>query len=203
MRSDLLLRIYTPALLGGTEGKMYSGVATIVRRYWQIYGGWRSVLRSPYFHISAILLAATYNFWSHERWWDQTISILPNLLGFTLGGFALLLGFGDEKFRALLADREEGEPSSIYTSLCATFVHFIVVQLLALIFAVVTNALQFQADLPVWLSDVLPALTTVGYGLGYGLFIYSLLSLLAATLAIFRAATWYEAHQQRQKKNGD
>jgi large-conductance mechanosensitive channel len=124
-------------------------------------------------------------------------------LGFTLGGFALLLGFGDERFRSLLADKEKDEKSSIYTSLCATFVHFIVLQLLALIFAIITNALQFQVNIPSYLLGFFHMLTAISYAFGYGLFIYSLLSLLAATLAIFRAATWYETYQQKQKDAND
>lgn len=179
---------------------MYSGVLEIIGRYWRIYGGWKSFLKSPYLHISFLLLAATYPFWTREDWWDQAISILPNLLGFTLGGFALLLGFGDEKFRSLLASKREDEPSSVYASLCATFVHFIFMQMLALIFAIVTKALQFDARIPPCIEGFFSSAMLVAYGMGYGLFIYSLLCLLAATFAIFRAATWYEVHQQRQDR---
>jgi hypothetical protein len=40
----------------------------------------------------------------------------------------------------------------------------------------------------------------LGSGIGYLLFLYSLASMLAATMAVFRTCSWYEAHQKFQSE---
>lgn len=177
---------------------MYKGVSQIFGRYWQAYGGGRALLRSPYLHLAFVLLAITYPIWSAPQWWDQVISVVPNLLGFTLGGFAMFLGFGDEKFRALLAEPDEDDPDapSLYVGLCATFVHFIVVQVVALIFALVAKAWWFHYPWPASVANMLPVLNLIGGAIGFGFFLYAITSAVAATMHVFRMATWYEQHQR-------
>jgi hypothetical protein len=178
--------------------KVYKGIGEIFTRYWRAYGGIKALLSSPYLHLAVIMLIATYATWSRMEWWDQVIGVLPNLLGFTLGGFAMFLGFGDEKFRALLAEPDEDSPTapSLYVSLCATFVHFIVVQLLALMAAVLAKSWWFYFPWPVSFQEWLPVLNVIGGGIGFGLFLYAVTSILAATMHVFRIATWYEQHQR-------
>jgi hypothetical protein len=176
---------------------MYDGVREIFSRYWRAYGGWRALRRSPYLHLALLLLLATYATWSQKEWWDQVISIMPNLLGFTLGGFAMFLGFGDEKFRALLAEPDEDMPGdpSLYVSLCSTFVHFILIQLCAIVCALLAKSWWFEFAWPGFIKQILPVFNWLGGALGYGLFLYAVTSVLAATMHVFRIATWYEKHQ--------
>lgn len=175
---------------------MYKDVGKIFSRYWAAYGGLKVLLRSPYLHLAIVALVATYATWSKHDWWDQVIGILPNLLGFTLGGFAMFLGFGDEKFRALLAEPDEEAPDdpSLYVSLCATFVHFILIQLLALLCALLAKSWWFVFAWPDSIRLILPWLNLLGGAIGYGLFLYAVTSVLAATMHVFRIATWYEQH---------
>jgi len=182
---------------------MYTGVLNIFGRYWQAYGGGSALVRSPYLHAAAVLLVLTYATWSQNGWWEQVLSVMPNLLGFTLGGFAMFLGFGDEKFRSLLAEPDEdaiGEPT-LYVSICATFVHFIVVQLFALVAAVVAKSWWFYFPWPEPIRVFLPFLNLFGWAFGYAFFLYALTSVLAATMHVFRIATMYEQHQQVQATN--
>lgn len=92
---------------------MYKGVLNIFGTYWRAYGGWIALLKSPYFHAALVLLALTFHTWTAEDWWEDVTSVLPNLLGFTLGGFAIFIGFGDERFRALLAEPEEDKQGEV------------------------------------------------------------------------------------------
>ena len=178
---------------------MYEGVAGIFARYWRAYGGAKALVGSPYLHAAMLLMVLTWGTWSQACWWDQVIGVLPNLLGFTLGGFAMFLGFGDEKFRALLVEIDEDEPGapSLYVSLCATFVHFIVIQVLALLCALLAKSWWFVFDWPIAIRGAIPWLNLLGGMIGYGLFMYSVTSILAATMHMFRVATWYEKHQQK------
>lgn len=176
---------------------MYKGVFEIFSRYWQAYGGLRAVVRSPYFHASMVLLALTQHTWSNPEWWDIVVGALPNLLGFSLAGFAIFIGFGDERFRSLLAKPEEdAQQPTIYVSLCATFVHFILVQILALIYAVVAKSWWFYASWMEPVRDLLPYANQVAGALGYALFLYALASVLAATMHVFRIAAMYESYQR-------
>lgn len=177
---------------------MYSGVSEIFSRYWRAYGGLPAVIRSPYFHASLVLLLLTFNTWIKPDWWLQSLSVLPNLLGFTLGGFAIFIGFGDERFRSLLAepDDDDKETPTIYVSLCSTFVHFILVQVLALIYAVVAQSWWFYTPLLDFLRPWLGYLNGFAGAIGYCLFLYALTSVIAATMHVLRIATMYELHQR-------
>jgi hypothetical protein len=135
--------------------------------------------------------------WAEANWWADVLSALPNLLGFSLAGFAIFIGFGDERFRSILAQPEgNAAQPTIYVSLCATFVHFIIIQIFALIFAIVAKSWWFYAP---WIDPVrefLPKMNLVAGCLGYGLFLYALTSVLAATMHVFRIASMYESYQR-------
>lgn len=171
---------------------MYSGILEILDRYWKAYGGVKALITSGYFHLSILLLALTFPFWLHQAWWNQPISIIPNLLGFSLGGLAMLISFGDEEFKRIIAQKSENSKVSAYVSLVASFVHFILLQLLALLYAVVRNALNFEYSWPSALTAAIKVATACFSGLGYLIFLYSLTSMIAAVFAIFRVTGWYE-----------
>lgn len=189
---------------------MYAGVVKILKRYWLAYGGFSALWRSFYLHSALVLLALTFNTWaapvcqpggSCSFWWEQSIGVLPNLLGFTLGGFAIFIGFGDEKFKNELAAPEPSSEPSVYLTLCATFVHFILVQVLALIFAVVAKSWWFYTEWMDPVRDALPWMNGVAGAIGYGLFLYAITSVVAATMQVFRIAGMYEKHQRFLAEN--
>jgi hypothetical protein len=75
-------------------------------------------------------------------------------------------------------------------------VHFITVQVLALIIAVAVKSWWFYAAWMDPVRDVLPWMNGLAGAFGYGLFLYALTSVLAATMHVFRIATMYETHQR-------
>jgi len=182
---------------------MYDSTFEAFKVYWLAYGGLKDLLRSFYLMVAGVLLALTFNIWwtptfnvtagQWSAWWDQNLGILPNLLGFTLGGFAIFMGFGDEKFRKLLAepDGETALQKNAYVQLCATFVHFILVQVLALLAAVLCKAFWFYLPWMDPVRDALPWLNAMAGAIGYGLFLYALTCVVAATMHIFRIAMLY------------
>jgi hypothetical protein len=109
--------------------------------YYRAYGGFLEFLKSPYLYVSLILTFALYPHWASAEWWEDVLSIMPNLLGFSLGGYAMFLAIGDEKFRGFLAGKEEDEDDGIespFLALNGAFVHFIIFQVLALFFCFVS-----------------------------------------------------------------
>jgi hypothetical protein len=186
--------------------KQYKSVAGIFSDYWHAYGGIVKLLTSPYLHTAFVLLLLTAPSWSGiwdtgskvgEGWWDQSIAVLPNLLGFTLGGFAIFIGFGDEKFRALLAEPASEGAVNDYVALCAHFVHFIAVQAVALIVAIAVKSFQFYSPIADPIRDWLPCLNATVGAFGYLLFLYALTSVLAATMHVFRIARLYSVFQSQ------
>ncbi|WP_295548619.1 hypothetical protein [uncultured Pseudacidovorax sp.] len=177
---------------------VYSGTKKILKRYWRAYGGRRALLRSPYLHFACVLLLLTTPTWVRAGWWELPLSVIPNLLGFTLGGFAMFLGFGDEKFRALLADPDEDDPKgpALYQTVTSTFVHFIMVQTIALMIAIVARSWNFYVDWPDPIRGLITAASWVGGAAGYLFFLYAICSVVAATMQLFRVASWYEQHRK-------
>jgi len=177
----------------------YVGVGRILGRYWTIYGGLRDLLLSPYLHLSLLLTILMNRFWQVEAWWNTAISIMPSILGFTLAGFTIWLGFGDEKFRQLIAKRQKKSGNSAYMGASAAFVHFIIVQLIALLAALWALATAYDLQDGNCLKPLMPYLSKVGHFIGFFLFVYALLTILAATAVVFRAAFWYETHRSSEK----
>lgn|GEM_PF-6038039 len=60
----------------------------------------------------------------------MAVSVLPNLLGFGVSGYAIWIGWGDPEFRRRLAQLEMGPGVSAYAQVSATFAHFALMQVL-------------------------------------------------------------------------
>ncbi len=170
----------------------YAGVGEIFCRYWRVYGGWRDVLLSPYFHSALLLTALLWPYWSVHPWWQVALSVIPNLLGFTLAGFTIWLGFGSERFRALVAQPGEDGSPSIYVQVSATFVHFVVMQIAALLAAALALASSVIPAPDGNLGALIGRLVPMGHGAGFLLFVYAITTALAAAMGVFRVATWQD-----------
>lgn len=181
----------------------YKGAAKLIRQYWSTYGGWNDFLVSPYLHISLLLTVVTYGAWTEKSWWDQVLTIVPSLLGFSLGALAIFLGFGSERFRDVISGKrlDASDKVSPYMSVTAAFTHFIVVQIAAVTVAVVSAAL-FKLPSPVQDSIFFVANNIGRTGLwvvGYWLFLYALCLATASVLAVFRVAGWYDTHRTKER----
>lgn len=180
----------------------YRDVGDLFGRYWRAYGGNSALLYSPYLHVAAVLTGLLWPAWTAHRWWETTLQVVPSILGFTLAGFTIWLGFGDEKFQRLLAKRPKGKNTSAYIGVSAAFVHFIVVQLLAIVAALVGEATDFPLAGSSLLRPMMMILAPIGHFFGYLLFVYSLMTALAATLGVFRTAGWFERTRGQGAEQG-
>lgn len=161
---------------------------------WASSGGFRAVLRSFDFRLALVVWLLAAPFWLGPKWPDQVIAVLPNLLGFTLGGFAIFLGFGSDDFKGAIATPDER--TSPYLSVSAAFMLFVSFQIAALMWAIVANAL-FVWPIPLallpWESWIQRG-AKVGGGIGYFLFCYSVALILRAAVRIFRLSRWYNTY---------
>lgn len=106
---------------------------------------------------------------------DIAISAIPNLLGFTVGAFAIVLAFSSAEIFKTLA--EEGEPESFFMKLTANLVHFILIQVLALVSGIVAKITDYR---------VLDILTLL-------FLLYAILATFSAALQLFQTAIIYNA----------
>ena len=158
----------------------FRGLQKSISIYWNAYGGLKAMLRSPYFYAALIITFESKAYWSVDSdpiWYNLTLSVIPNLIGFTLGGYAILLGFADEKFRKFIILNNNNISSSQFMVVNSTFVHFILMQCLSLIIAVVGQGWNYK-------SGCLALL-------GFFIFIYAILTSIAATFALLRLANAY------------
>jgi hypothetical protein len=93
---------------------------------------------------------------------DIGISLLPNLLGFSLGGYALIIGFGNVSLIKSMTRRLSNENGSLFQKLSAIFAFGILLQISSLILTYVAKLIiQFDVSL---LPNSLSARSTI-YGI--------------------------------------
>lgn len=191
------------------DSKSHSAATwAVIRRFWRVRGGWRDLPRSLYFRLSVLLLVPTIHFWLFEAWWDLPITVLPNLLGFSLGGYAILLAFGDDRFKRLLAKRAKDEGQKIEPTILlessAVFLHFILVQLVALFVAVVARSLAAVPNFWFVPAKIITRyLSYAGSCIGFFLFIYAMMMAGAAALSVFSLGEMFETYLASPSKEND
>lgn len=174
--------------------KPYLHISSRLALYWSVYGGWRSLVLSPYFHLAIVFTVLSSNWQESLAWADDSLQILPSLLGFSLGGFAIFLAFSDHDFIQLLTDNNgpKTKTHSAYLKICALFVHFILVQVVAIGIAV--HAQSFNIEIENQWYKVLYSC------IGYFLMSYAIFTTLATTLALFNLAILYNKFKSKQRK---
>ncbi|MCR6631397.1 MAG: hypothetical protein NVV74_15870 [Magnetospirillum sp.] len=163
-----------------------------------------AVLTSPYFHLSILITALTSPIWVATKWWELSISVLPNIVGFTIGGYAILVSFGDEEFKRKIAGKtDEDDGDSPYMHVNATLVHTIIVQATALLISIIFKGLSFISYAEIseakdWsLISVVPGVILSAPA--FLLFAYGLVLLIPLSINIFEVASWYDDDQTGQR----
>jgi hypothetical protein len=150
-----------------------------IKEYWTAYGGGRDFGRSPYLVLSVLFALGICFFKSDEwEWYNQSLSILPNLIGFSLGGYAVMLAFGDRRFQDAVRGKGSGGTPSPYLKISATMAHFVLVQIITLLLSVCCASGELT-------NPVLNFFGTV-------LFVYSILLGISATFSIFFMSRMYD-----------
>ena len=182
-----------------------------LRLYWNTYGRTRAIATSGYTWVSLVLAIVSLRLWLDEPGWvDLAGSILPNLLGFSLGGLAILVGIGDERFRRLLVRgprSREGASTNIFMSSLAAVVHFVIVQAACLTLSVVARGLPLReiAALRAMDNRIGDALSVLVPLIHLGctwLLYYALALVVAAALIILDLASGYARSQATSENLG-
>ncbi|HGH8119852.1 TPA: hypothetical protein ACJOG3_003647, partial [Vibrio cholerae] len=129
----------------------YAGLKRLFSRYWVAYGGFKSILGSPYMHMSFFITLISSGIWLSPNWFEMPITVLPSIIGFSLGGYAIWLALGDDKFRASISGKTKTGQESPFIIVNATFVHFIVLQIIALFLALIGKSQPIQ-NIPLFIK---------------------------------------------------
>jgi hypothetical protein len=195
----------------------YRGLRDDLRRYFAGYGGFPKVLYSPYTHVALALTLICWGKWHSANWETIPLAVLPALLGFTLAAYALLLGFGDEKFRQFLARTGktdvtiEGAADSTLMSVSAIFLHFVIVEMIALLLAIIGDAnpivaMGISGKLygSIALLRAHPSALHHAFGfIGLFAFNWAILMALAAAIDIYHATSWYVDYSRATRGNAN
>ncbi|MBW3199150.1 hypothetical protein [Marinobacter nauticus] len=187
--------------------------------YWSAYGGPEAILRSKFFAIAILLTAISYPLWLLNDYSDFPTSILPDILGFSIGAFAVWLGFGSEDFKEVIT-RIETKHGNGYDVSNASFLHLIIVQTTTLIYSIAFKAIienetiqKISITVASKSEATLYLILTFDFifrFIGFLLFSYSLTLIIAVGMNIFRITTWHRKYllhraikrKQNQKQNG-
>lgn len=175
-------------------------LATLTKRlgqYVRYYGGWRAVLGSPFLWIAVALSLISYGAWAKD-WSDLARSLIPNLLGFSLGSYTILFSIITQKIkRSLKAVRNSNNVAYLY-EMNATFFHFVMVQVICLLFTFVFRSdvlykMLLVAGIPKTdLINWFEVIILLGGFFGTTLLCYSICLTIAAAMVVYRLATIVE-----------
>jgi hypothetical protein len=177
--------------------KSRSQFGTFVRflkKYFHDYGGLPAVIGSPLFITSLAISLVSYQSWIDESWPDLAMSVIPNLLGFSLGTYALLFSLISPRIRLALRTLRNDKGVRYIDEMNATFLHFILVQVICFIWAFLYKQSLFL-DISLWVArtmpsnvNLFPVLSTMGGIVGVLLILYSILLVIGASLTVYRIA---------------
>lgn len=159
--------------------------------YWRCYGGFSSLLSSFYFWI-ALDITLVIVWFNHDKeelwqWHTDVIDILPSILGFALGGYAILAGFGNEKFLSVMRGKETKKDISPYMVVNASFFHFIFIEFISLIYAIFFKIFNCN--------------NLYLYYLGIFLFFYALFTIVSTAFSVLNLADWFDTMQPPDNEN--
>ena len=176
------------------RGNQFKPFYKRIDRYFTAYGRWPAVFGSPLFAVAVLIAGADYSKWLDNDWTTVSISLLPSLLGFSLGTYAILFSLVTKRVKGVMRAVKDERNISALEQVNATFFHFIFVQVLALLWAFSFQGTLFYDVINVAAPDcraaqmVLDAGRDLGAFIGFLLLIYSVALMVGAALAVYRLA---------------
>jgi hypothetical protein len=127
---------------------------------------------------------------------ESSISILPNLLGFLLGGYTILIGFGNAELLKETTTIIEGRSISLFQMISLIFALTIYLQAITLSIVIVAH---FTLSIPIPLKPgllsilykIVPAVNIISIPILLLLLLYSILSLKDMVMNVFDFAQQY------------
>lgn len=152
------------------------------------------MLQSPFFGLSVLISALSYSLWLEPKWIEKAESLIPSLLGFSLGTYAIIFSIVGGRIKGALRQVAAPHGVSYLEAINAVFFHFIFVQVVCLVWTFLYQG-TWLVDLVRMIEAAAPAARTgfvyarlVGSFIGCFLLVYSILLMIAAAMAVYRLA---------------
>jgi len=159
--------------------------------------------------IIPVILSAVFTICSDQnntleliKWTcGQITSILPSILGFTLTGYALIIGLSSsDLIRSLAVKKEDNEPS-MYQVLNATFAHVLVVLSMSITAGVLIGYLaKLNCTILFLVRDYVDCINATILFILLTLVFYSLLSVKDIVINVFNFGQYAQAEFSKQDK---
>lgn len=150
---------------------------------------------SPIFLISLAVTVASYSNWIEAKWVSKSFDMIPSVLGFSLGTYAILFSLMTGRLKRALKAVKNSRGVNYLEEINATFFHFIFVQIICLMWAflydgtVLHDIAKYTLRYYDGSMNVFRVAMLAGSFTGYLLLVYSFLLMLAAALAVYRIAS--------------
>ena len=105
-------------------------------RYFRNYGGVRALISSEYLFFSFIISLLIYYFQLNINPFKLVASIIPNIVGFSIAAFAILLSISNENYMKLVSSKSKSDDNEYIVKFATTFSHFIIVQVTSLLISI-------------------------------------------------------------------
>lgn len=153
-----------------------------------------AIFGSPLFMASIAIAAISYGYWITPKWVDLAYELIPSLLGFSLGTYAILFSLITSRMRKALKLVKNASGVPYLEEINATFFHFIFVQIVCILYSFVFGGIDMYSiwnfvgkKFPVY--EFLFGMICVPMSFfGMVLLVYSLTLILGAALAVYRLA---------------
>lgn len=154
-------------------------------KHFQNYGGVRGIIYSPFFIAALPVALVGYNKWESLSWIKDVQSLIPSMLGFSLGTYAIIFSIVSKRVKAAMqAITKKGV--SHFDRANSTFLHFIFTQVICLIYSFAFESIDYLISKTDF--DFRPISLPLS-AFGYFLLIYSILLMIASALAVYRIAS--------------
>lgn len=178
----------------------YKAIYSALREVWASYGGCSALFGSPFLHLSILFSLLSFGTWRSGDWWDLGLGVVPAILGFAIGTFAIFVALGDEKFREMLAKGGKLRVKSV-RDIYVSFVFLITLQAIAVLFCMLAASRPLvsifdlvrlqEIDIPPMILESGKIISIFCRFLGFTLVVYSVLSVIPMTLSVLRMGSLY------------
>lgn len=157
------------------------GKSTSIAQYWYVYGGFWSLTRSTYFGLAVVSVLVGLDSWwikvcgEVPVWREFAIAVIPSVLGFALGGMAIMLAFSTDRF--LFAIKQGGKDDSYFMKVVASFFHLTIVLVTCMFCALFLD------------PKIVPRILAIAIsGIGFFTLSYGMLLIISTAAALWHTA---------------
>lgn len=166
-----------------------------IKLIFRMYGGISVFFKSIYVWISVLVTAVTWRSSLSGLWVEYSVSILPNIIGFSIAAVAIITVIGDDGFRRRMSrvntlNKEESD----LTVMLSSFIWFILIQITAIFFAIIFSSKPFTFACHLWTNNCIAwnyYTNAIFSFLGMFLFVYSLFLVIASVFMTFHLFRLY------------